>query len=95
MIATTTSQHIWADQFDARLEDFLLSHDATVRRISTTIDARMLDAEAANALRERPHNPDALDLLLRAWSLFKRPADQKNLTLTTTLLEQALRLEPI
>ena len=94
LIATTTSQHIWADRFEERLDEIAIGHDAIVRRISTTIDSHILDAEAANALRERPHDPDALDLLFRAWSLFKRPAEQKHLIQATELLEQALQLAP-
>jgi tetratricopeptide (TPR) repeat protein len=94
LIATASNKHVWADRFDEKLEDFAIGHDAIVRRISTTIDSRMLDAEVAHALRERPQNPDALDLLLRAWSLFKRPAEQKHLIEATELLEQALQLEP-
>jgi adenylate cyclase len=94
LIATTTSQHIWADRFEETLDEVAMGHDAVVRRISTTIDSRILDAEATNALRERPHDPDALDLLFRAWSLFKRPAEQKHLIQATELLEQALQLAP-
>ena len=94
LIATTTSQHIWADRFEERLDEIAMGHDAIVRRISTTINSHILDAEAANALRERPHDPDALDLLFRAWSLFKRPAEQKHLIQATELLEQALQLAP-
>ena len=94
LIATTTSQHIWADRFEERLDEIAMGHDAIVRRISTTIDSHILDAEAANALRERPHDPDALDLLFRAWSLFKKPAEQKHLIQATELLEQALQLAP-
>jgi TolB-like protein/tetratricopeptide (TPR) repeat protein len=93
LIATETGQRIWADRFDEGSEDFAIHHDAVVRRISTTIDSRMLDAEVVNALRERPHTPGALDLLLQAWSRFKSPA-QQHLIESTDLLEQALRLEP-
>jgi adenylate cyclase len=94
LIATTTSQHIWADRFEEGLGEIAIGHDAIVRRISTTIDSHILDAEAANALRERPNDPDALDLLFRAWTLFKRPAEQKYLIQATELLEQALQLAP-
>ena len=94
LIATTTSQHIWSDRFEESWDEIALGHDAIVRRISTSIDSHILDAEATNALRERPHDPDALDLLFRAWSLFKRPAEQKHLIQATELLEQALQLAP-
>jgi class 3 adenylate cyclase/TolB-like protein/tetratricopeptide (TPR) repeat protein len=93
LIATETGQQIWADRFDEKSENLAVHHDAVVRRISTTIDSRMLDAEVTNTLRERPHNPGALDLLLQAWSRFKSPT-QQHMVEATDLLEQALRLEP-
>jgi TolB-like protein/tetratricopeptide (TPR) repeat protein len=95
LIATATSKQIWADRFDETSESFLaVEHDGIVRRISTVIDSRMLDAETVDSLRERPHNPNALDLLLRAWSLFKRSDEQKYVREASKLLERALQLEP-
>jgi tetratricopeptide (TPR) repeat protein len=94
LIATATSKQIWADRFDESAEGLAVGHDAIVRRISTALDSRMLEAETANSLRERPENPNALDLLLRAWSLFKRSDEPKYVVEASELLEQALRLEP-
>jgi TolB-like protein len=94
LIATATSEQIWADRFDESRDTLAADSDAFVRRISTILDSRMLDAETARGLRERPHNPDAHDLLLRAWSLFKRPIERRYIVEASELLEQALRLEP-
>ena len=94
LIATATNQQIWADQFDEKIGDLTAGHDGVVRRISRMLDSRILNAETAISVRERPDNPDALDLLLRAWTLFKKPADPELLKQTTELLEQALQLEP-
>jgi len=94
LIATSTSQQVWADRFDENLDVLAVDSDALVRRISTILDSRMLDAETARGLRERPHNPDAHDLLLRAWSLFKTPMERRSIVEASDLLEQALRLEP-
>ena len=94
LIATATSKQIWADRFDETSGSLAVEHDAIVRQISTIIDSRMLDAETTNSLRERPHNPNALDLLLRAWSLFKRSDERKYIIEASELLEQAVKLEP-
>jgi class 3 adenylate cyclase/TolB-like protein/tetratricopeptide (TPR) repeat protein len=94
LIATATNQQIWADRFDEKIDDFAADHDGVVHRISSMLDSRILNAETAISVRERPDNPDALDLLLRAWTLFKKPADPELLKQTTELLEQALQLEP-
>jgi class 3 adenylate cyclase/TolB-like protein/tetratricopeptide (TPR) repeat protein/rhodanese-related sulfurtransferase len=94
LIATATNQQIWAERFDENIEDLVADHDGVVRRISSMLDSRILDAETAIGVRERTANPNALDLLLRAWSLFKRPANAELLKQTTELLEHALQLEP-
>ena len=94
LIATVTNQQIWAERFEEKIEDLVADHDGVVRRISSMLDLRILDAETAISVRERTANPNALDLLLRAWSLFKKPADAELLKQTTELLEQALQLEP-
>ena len=94
LIATVTNQQIWAERFEEKIEDLVADHDGVVRRISSMLDSRILDAETAISVRERTANPNALDLLLRAWSLFKKPADAELLKQTTELLEQALQLEP-
>ncbi len=94
LIATATSQQVWADRFDEATDILTVDSDAFVRRISTILDSRMLDAETARGARERPDNPDANDLLLRAWSLFKKPLEQRYVLEATVLLERALRLDP-
>jgi TolB-like protein/tetratricopeptide (TPR) repeat protein len=94
LIATVTNQQIWAERFEEKIEDLVADHDGVVRRISSMLDSRILDAETAISLKERTANPNALDLLLRAWSLFKKPADAELLKQTTAMLEQALQLEP-
>jgi adenylate cyclase len=94
LVATATSKQIWADRFDMTSEGLAVGHDAVMRRISTVIDSRMLDAEIMNSFRERPHNPNALDLLFRAWSLFKRSDEQRYVVEASQLLEQALQLAP-
>jgi adenylate cyclase len=94
LIATATSKQIWADRFDETAESLVVGHDAIMHRISTVIDSRMLETEIANSLRDRPHNPNALDLLFRAWSLFKRSDEQRYVIEASELLEQALQLAP-
>jgi adenylate cyclase len=94
LIETATSKQIWADRFEQTSEAFAVEQDAIVRQISRIIDSRMLDAETTNSLRERPSNPNAIDLLLRAWSLFKRTDERKYITEASELLERAVQLDP-
>ena len=54
----------------------------------------MFDAESARSVRERPDNPDASDLLLRAWSAWRRGPTPSHRAEAIALYERALRLDP-
>ncbi|MEA2773195.1 MAG: adenylate cyclase [Acetobacteraceae bacterium] len=94
LILTANNQLIWADRFDGKIEDSAVDQDNIVRRIGSILDLRILDAETAISVRERPDNPDANDLLFRAWSLYYKPASPEILKRTTELLERAVQLDP-
>ena len=73
LIATETGAHLWADRFDQQLNDLSAGQDAIVRRIGQTLNVALVDVESARGKRERPTNPDAFDLILRARSLYLHP----------------------
>ena len=54
----------------------------------------MVEIENARSLRERPTNPDAFDLILRARSLRNLPPSQQRNKEALALLERALWLDP-
>jgi adenylate cyclase len=51
-------------------------------------------AEALRAMRERPSNPDAVDLAMQAEYKYKLPDSKANLNDAVTLSERALALDP-
>jgi tetratricopeptide (TPR) repeat protein len=58
------------------------------------LNVALTDVENARSKRERPANPDAFDLILRARSLANHPMGPQEHAERITLLEQALRLDP-
>ena len=75
LISAETGAHLWSDRFDE--DDRRTGRRAGADRHA---DARqlgisMVEIENARSLRERPTNPDAFDLILRARSL-QTPAAQ-------------------
>ena len=54
----------------------------------------MVEIESARSLRERPTNPDALDLILRARSMEHLPQTPQRDKETLALYERALALDP-
>jgi hypothetical protein len=77
----------------ARLNELSAGQEAIVRRIGQTLNVALTDIESARSKRERPTNPDAFDLLLRARSLILHPMGSRERHERIALLEQALRLD--
>ncbi len=94
LIATETGAQLWADRFDQKLNDLSAGQEAIVRRIGQTLDVALTDVESARSKRERPTNPDAFDLFLRARSLVLHPMGSREKAERVALYDQALRLDP-
>ena len=94
LIATETGAHLWADRFDQKLNDLSAGQEEIVRRIGQTLNVALVDIESARSKRERPTNPDAFDLILRARSLAASSDGSEGACRTQALFEQALRLDP-
>jgi TolB-like protein/Tfp pilus assembly protein PilF len=94
LIGTESNAHFWADRFDQNLIDLSAGQDEIVSRISQTLNVALTDIESARSKRERPTNPDAFDLILRARALSLRPVGPGEHAQRIALLEQAARLDP-
>ena len=94
LIATETGQHLWADRFEEKLSELSLGQDEIVVRIGQIMKVAMIDIESARSKRERPANPDAFDLVLRARSIWFHPMGPREEAEKQALFEQALRLDP-
>ena len=91
LISTETEAHLWAERFDQPIKDLGEGPEEIVRRISQTLEVALIDVEAARSKRERPANPDAADLILRARSLALHPMGSRENSERIALYEQALR----
>jgi TolB-like protein/class 3 adenylate cyclase/Flp pilus assembly protein TadD len=94
LIATETGAHLWADRFDQKLNDLSAGQEEIVYRIGRTLNVALADIETARSKRDRPTNPDAFDLILRARSLLLHPFGLQEHAECIDLLERALRLDP-
>jgi len=94
LISAENGAHLWADRFDQKLDDLSAGQEAIVDRIGHTLNVQLTDLETARSKRERPTNPDAFDLILRARALELHPIGPDEHVERKTLLEQALRLDP-
>jgi adenylate cyclase len=75
LIDAETGAHLWADRFDVEPRGFGAGQDVIVARPATTLGMEVMRIEAARGARERPANPDARALILRARALQNQPAN--------------------
>jgi TolB-like protein/DNA-binding winged helix-turn-helix (wHTH) protein/tetratricopeptide (TPR) repeat protein/rhodanese-related sulfurtransferase len=94
LIATETGVHLWAERFDQQLTDLSAGQEEIVQRIGMTLNVALTDIESARSKRERPTEPDAFDLILRARSIGMHPMGPRETAAALALYEQALRLDP-
>jgi adenylate cyclase len=94
LTSTESGAHLWADRFDVQVEELGAGQEEIVQRLRSVLGWEMIQAEAARSARERPTNPDALDLTMRAQSLYNQPYSLERFTEIVTLLERAVELDP-
>ncbi len=92
--STETAAQLWADRFDVPLRDLGAVQDEIVRRIGNALDIKLMDIESTRSLRDRPSNPDAFDLILRARSLDYQPHSAERTRDRQKLYEGALERDP-
>jgi adenylate cyclase len=94
LIASETNTHLWAGRFDQNVKDVGIGQEEIISRLRSALGVQMIDAESARGARERPDNPDASDLLLRAQSAQRKAHSLQQLPQLGALFEQALQSDP-
>jgi adenylate cyclase len=93
LIDAQNGVHLWADRFDALLEDVFALQDQVAVSVAGAIEPTLRQAEIERAQRKRPDNLDAYDLYLRAlpfaYTSMPEEADE-----ALGFLTQAIKLEP-
>ena len=89
LIATETSTHLWAGRFDQDAKDLGAGQDEIAHRLAAALGVELITAESARSTRERPNDPDAFDLFLRARSAYGNQSPH-----AVALFEQTLRADP-
>ena len=94
LISAETNTHVWAGRFDQSVKDLGIGQEEIVSRLRAALGVQMFDAESARGARERPNDPDAFDVLLRAQAAGRKAHSTEQLPQLTALFEQALQLDP-
>ena len=94
LMSAETGAHLWSDRFDEEISELAAGQEQIVTRMRAGLGISMVEIEKARSLRERPTNPDAFDLILRARSLQNLPPNLQRNEEALALYEHALALDP-
>ena len=95
LISTETGAHVWADRFEGKRSGLGELQVDVVSRLANSLGVELVKAEALRSMRERPNNPDAADLAMRARARFNSSGDSKSMSSDIIdLSERALALDP-
>ncbi len=94
LIDTQTGAHLWAERFDSPRQQLSETQNAIVRRIASALNFNLIQIEGNRSLHDRPDNPDALDLFMRARSTMDRADTLEGFTQAQVLLEKSVALQP-
>jgi adenylate cyclase len=94
LIQTDNARQLWAERFEAEIARLGVVQDSVTRRIATAMNATLLDVESRRSERERPNNPDTMDLTMRGLAVLNKPSSRENAQQGRALFENALRLTP-
>ena len=94
LISTSNGSQLWAERFEEKISQLPIMQDSVTRRIADAMNATLLEAESRRIERERPNNPDAVELTMRGLALLNRPLSRENALRAHELFESGLRLSP-
>jgi adenylate cyclase len=92
LVDATSSEQIWGDRFENQFVDLDGLENAITGRIAASLNVQLIRAEGRRA--EQAPQPDALDLRLRATSLFYSSVAPENTLATRRLLQRSVALDP-
>src|SRR5580692_4691733 len=94
LISSETGAHVWADRFEGERSQLGELQVDAVSRLARSLGIELVKAEALRSMRDRPGNPDAVDLAMQAQ--VKREIQDSKATTNeaVTLAERALALDP-
>ena len=91
LTSAETGAHLWSDRFDEPITELAAGQEQIVTRMRSELGISMVEIEKARSQRERPTNPDAFDLILRARSVENLPPNPQRSREALALYERALR----
>ncbi|HTW50668.1 MAG TPA: adenylate/guanylate cyclase domain-containing protein [Stellaceae bacterium] len=92
LVEAATGEQLWGDRFENEFADLPRLENAITGRIAASLNVQLMRAEGRRV--EKSTHPDALDLRLRATSLFHGSVAPENTLAARQLLQRSLSLDP-
>jgi adenylate cyclase len=93
LIDAESGAEVWADRIEGDWTKSMELQDQITARLARALDVALTAAESRRGQLERPNNPTAVDLTMRAWSVLNQPLSREQLAQAQELFEQALRID--
>lgn len=94
LIDAQTTAEIWSERFDGEWTKSMQLQDMITGRLARRLDLELTNEESRRAERDRPNNPDAVDLAMRGWAVLNQPYSREQLAHSRALFERALQIDP-
>jgi TolB-like protein/Tfp pilus assembly protein PilF len=94
LVDAETGKELWADRFDTTKANVLQVQDEIVGRLSRAVGLEVIDVEARRSERQKPHDADATDFVLRGLANANKPTSAETLVAARDRFNEALKLQP-
>jgi adenylate cyclase len=95
LIDAETSAHLWADRFETNRTNLTEAQSEITGRLAKTLNVELIEMASRRIERERVADPDARDLVMRAWARFGRgPYIAATVQEALPFFERALEKDP-
>jgi adenylate cyclase len=91
LIDAARSTNIWTETFDVDRYDLSRLREDVTARLARFLNLELVYAESERSLRERPRDPEAVDFLMRANSLWTRTPRGRDVSEPRRLFREALQ----
>jgi adenylate cyclase len=93
LIDATTGAHLWADRFDAALDDIFELQDQVASSVVGAVEPKLRESEIERAVRKPTESLDAYDLYLRALAEYPKYT-KTSVSQAIELSKRALAIDP-
>jgi adenylate cyclase len=95
LIDAETGAHVWADRFDTDRTNLAEAQDEIIGRLARSLNVELTRHAGRRIEQEETVNPDARDVVMRAWALWWRPGYPANAKEALQEFERALEIDPL